>query len=182
MTNQRSDPRGSTATPRSGGRTTAGRYAAGRYETDGATALDPRTARRARPVREPGEGRAPRLRVAPPAPVAVPRTPFIVLVLLAVVGGVMGILVLNTKINENAFKLQDLQESQAALHDEQQGLDQQIDVYEDPGNLAAAARKLGLVPAGAPAYIRLPDGKVVGVAQPAGGSASKAADQPAGGR
>ncbi|WP_249714780.1 hypothetical protein [Rhizomonospora bruguierae] len=178
MTYQQGDPRGTGAQPRSGGRTTEERAAAGRFESDGATALAPRPGRRVRAQSPAGE-RAPRLRVAPPAPVVVPRTPFIVLVLLAVVGGVLGILVLNTKINENAFKLQDLQESQAALNDEEQSLNQQIAQYEDPGNLAALARKLGLVPAGVPAYIRLPDGKVVGVPQPAGGSASLAADQPA---
>src|SRR2546430_17326041 len=49
--------------------------------------------------------RDPALRVAPPAPVSVPRAPFVALVLVLVVAGVMGILVLNTKINENAFTL-----------------------------------------------------------------------------
>jgi hypothetical protein len=107
--------------------------------------------------------------VAPPLPVMVPRAPFIVLVLLLVVGGVLGILVLNTKINENAFRLHDLRQRQAALDQRQSELEQQLADYESPNNLAAAACKLGLVPAGAPAFIRLPDGKVIGVPQPAAG-------------
>lgn len=111
----------------------------------------------------------PRLRVAPPLPVLVPRTPFIALVLALVVGGVLGILVLNTKINENAFRLHDLREQQAVLDQRQSELEQRLADYESPNNLAAAACKLGLVPAGAPAFLRLPDGRVIGVPQPASG-------------
>ena len=99
--------------PRSGGRIAAGRHqdGAGRGAgsirqpaVEGATALSQPAERR----------RSPRLRVAPPTPVVVPRAPFIVLVLLVVVGGTLGILVLNTKINENAFRMQDLQATKAA--------------------------------------------------------------------
>ena len=110
-----------------------------------------------------------RLRVAHPAPVAVPRAPFVATVLLLVVAGVLGILVLNTKINENAFRLHDLQSSQARLDAQEQKLSQQLANQESPGNLAAAARRQGLVPAGTPAFIRLPDGRVLGVPQPAQG-------------
>jgi hypothetical protein len=102
------------------------------------------------------------------------------LVLLVVVGGVLGILVVNTKINENAFRLDKLHQQQAALNLQQQDLEQQIAYYESPGNLAAAARKLGLVPAGSPAFIQLPDGKVIGVPQPAGGAPSVASNPPTG--
>jgi uncharacterized membrane protein YdfJ with MMPL/SSD domain len=109
------------------------------------------------------------LRVAPPAPVAVPRTPFVVGVLVLVVAGVLGILVLNTKINENAFRLHDLQSSQARLDAQEQDLSQKLANQESPGNVAAAGRRQGLVPAGTPAFIRLPDGRVLGVPQPAPG-------------
>ncbi|NUO56694.1 MAG: hypothetical protein HOV78_08520 [Hamadaea sp.] len=83
--------------------------------------------------------------------------------------GVVGILALNQKINENAFKLDKLRAEQAQLDRQEQDLNQQIAAKEAPGNLAAQARKLGLVPAGAPAFIRLPDGRIVGVPQPANG-------------
>jgi hypothetical protein len=114
----------------------------------------------------------PWLKVAPPMPVSVPRAPFVMLLLLVVVGGVLGILMVNTKINENAFTLKNLEQEQAALDRQEQGLKKQIADYESPGNLAAAARRLGLVPAGSPAFIRLPDGRVIGVPQPAGGAPS----------
>src|SRR5690349_6810564 len=70
--------------------------------TRGNTALAPAPARV--PARRPSDGRdaGAHLTVAPPAPVSVPRAPFVALVLVVVVAGVMGILVLNTKINENA--------------------------------------------------------------------------------
>ncbi len=140
--------------------------------TRGATALAPAPARRPRT----GKGK-PGLRVAPPAPVTVPRAPFVALVLVVVVAGVMGILVLNTKINENAFRLSHLQTQQSSLNQQEQQLDQQLAALDSPNSLAAAARRLGLVPAGTPAYITMPDGTVVGVPQPATGLPSVTGQQ-----
>jgi hypothetical protein len=157
-----------TRAARSGGRTAARATRARRapeYPTQGSTAL------RAERAGAPQEA-APRLKVAPPLPVAGPRAPFVALILVVVVGGVLGILMLNTKVNENAFRLHDLQQRQTELDQQQQRLEQQLADYESPGNLAANARKLGLVPAGAPAFIRLPDGRITGVPQPAGGEPS----------
>jgi outer membrane murein-binding lipoprotein Lpp len=119
-------------------------------------------------TRRPADER-PRLRLAPPMPVSGPRVAFVVMIVVLVMAGVVGILALNQKINENAFKLDNLRAEQAKLDRQEQDLNQQIAEKEAPGNLAAQARKLGLVPAGAPAFIRLPDGRVVGVPQPANG-------------
>ncbi|MCG5461153.1 hypothetical protein AB0K35_20260 [Micromonospora sp. NPDC053740] len=116
--------------------------------------------------------RPPRLRVAPPPPISVPRAPFAALIVVLVVGGVLGILAVNTKINENAFRLERLQQQQARLDLEKQQLDKQIAESKAPGNLTAEARRLGLVDAGEPGYIRLPDGKTIGVPQPATGEPS----------
>ena len=102
-------------------------------------------------------------------PISLPRTPFLALVAGLVVVGVLGVLVLNTKINENSFRLNDLRATQAALDLQEQQLSQNLAELESPGNLRAAANRLGLVPAGTPAYISLPDGRVVGVPQPASG-------------
>ena len=82
-----------------------------------------------------GQAAAPRLRVAPPPPVSGPRAPFVALVLALVVGGVLGILVVNTKINENAFRLDRLTKQQAALDLQQQQLEREIAEAEAPGNL-----------------------------------------------
>ncbi|GGL96497.1 MULTISPECIES: hypothetical protein [Micromonospora] len=147
------------------------------FPTQGSAALRP--AERARPA--PATARAPRLRVAPPPPVSVPRAPFVALILVLVVGGVLGILVVNTKINENAFRLEELQQQQAKLDLEEQQLHKEIAKQEAPGNLEANARKLGLVESAEPAYIRLPDGKMIGVPRPADGAPSVTSQQGAGG-
>ena len=113
-----------------------------------------------------------RMRVAPPEPVAAPRTPFVLLVLTLVAGGIVGLLVLNTAINADAFKITALKDQQTKLDTQEQQLNQELAELQSPGNLQAAATRLGLVPAGTPAYIHLPDGRILNVPQPAGASSS----------
>jgi hypothetical protein len=168
-------------TPRSGGRIAGDRRAAMEREygsdvpaTAGNTALAPETDR-GRPADRPT---LPRLRVAPPAPVSVPKAPFVAGVLAVVVAGVVGILVLNTEINQNAFRLDALQQQQSKLDRTEAQLTRDLAEKESPTSLAAAARRLGLVPAGSPAFITLPDGKVLTVPRPATAGSSAAAGQP----
>src|SRR5690242_5148532 len=149
----------------------ASRRLAGQEEqeliTRGNTALAPKAAVRVAPEAGRRPAVSPHLTVAPPAPVSVPRAPFVALVLVVVVAGVMGILVLNTKINENAFKLAQLQSQRSDLDQQEQQLDQQLADLESPNSLAAAACRLGMVKSGTPAYLKLPNGQTVGVPQPA---------------
>ncbi|RZU52950.1 hypothetical protein EV385_4834 [Krasilnikovia cinnamomea] len=133
---------------------------------------------RAQPVRATEVTAAPRLRVAPPAPIRAPRAPFAVVVVALVVAGVLGILVINTKTNENTFRISRLQDEKARMDAHQQQLENQIAGYESTGNLDAAARRLGLVKADTPAYIRLPDGKIIGVPKPGNGEPAVTAQQP----
>ncbi|GAA2704470.1 hypothetical protein ACFY2R_08140 [Micromonospora olivasterospora] len=183
--------------PRSGGRTAAQRTTRAGTPAPGAGRLDRQAETRARGAREfpvngtaalrpaersrPAATASPRLRVAPPPPVSVPRAPFVALILVLVVGGVLGILLVNTKINENSFRLEKLQQQQAKLDVDQQQLEKDIAEAEAPGNLTAAARRLGMVEAEEPAYIRLPDGRMIGVPQPANGKPSVTSQQGAGG-
>jgi hypothetical protein len=166
--------------PRSGGRTSEQRTTATRrrYPTQGTAALAPEVLP-AQPLSTGTTGAAPRLRVAPPVPVSVPRAPFIAVVIAIVVAGVFGILLINTKTNENTFELSRLQDRQAALDTQQQRLENQIAGYESTGNLDAAARRLGLVKADTPAYIRLPDGKIIGVPRAGVGQPAVTAQDPA---
>ncbi|KAB1906048.1 hypothetical protein AB0F95_29280 [Micromonospora tulbaghiae] len=193
MNVEKRDGRGAVGqrAPRSGGRTAAQRT------TRDTTATDRREATRGRGAREfPTQGTAalrpaertrvtgapaPRLRVAPPAPIRVPRAPFVALILVLVVGGVLGILAVNTKINENAFKLEKLQQQQAKLDVDEQELKKEIAEQKAPGNLTANARRLGLVESEDPAYIRLPDGQTIGVPHPAQGAPSVTSQQGNGG-
>jgi hypothetical protein len=159
--------------PRSGGRTAAGTKRAVKATnarkhnapTIGATALklDNAPKRRIEVTDE-----QPRLRVAPPAPVRAPRAPFVALVLVLVIAGVIGILVLNTKIAENAFRLHDLRAEQSSLDIQQQRLERELARKESPGELAAQAARNGLVPSRTPAFIVLPDGRQVTMPGPGG--------------
>ena len=177
-------------TPRSGGRIAGDRQTATRrdneYPTAGSAAVQPRRLSAGEAERSPrSSGRnlqgqrdpdiiesgvrvaGSRLRVAPPAPVTTPRAPFVALVLFLVMSGVLGILVLNTKINENAFTLNHLQDQQSRLDQQEQQLDQHLADLESPNSLQAAAHRLGLISSGTPAYLPLPNGQTVGVPQPA---------------
>lgn len=122
------------------------------------------TAVKERPADPPTPRARPQSAVPPPAPVPAPRAAFVVLVLLVVVGGVLGILLLNTKINEDAFRLHELREQQAVLDQRQQELETRIAEANSTANLTAAARRQGLVqvPFGETGRIRLPGGDVVG--------------------
>ena len=108
-----------------------------------------------------------KLRVAPPLPVAVARAPFVAMLIAIVVAGVVGILVLNTMINANQFRLNNLQSQQAGLDQQEQGLKEQLAHQQAPGSLVAAGKCLGLVPAGSLAYMKMPNGQLVGVPEPA---------------
>jgi hypothetical protein len=107
------------------------------------------------------------LRAVPPAALPVPRAPFVILVLTLLGGGLVALLLLNTSINENAFRLHDLQMRQQALDLHEDLSRRDVERLEAPGTLIAAARRMGLVPAGSPAFIRLSDGKVLGNPKPA---------------
>ncbi len=112
-------------------------------------------------------GRSGRSPSAPPVPVAAPRAPFVALLLGLVVAGIVGLLVLNTAINTRSLTVQQLRDKQATLDAREQQLNRELADRGSPGNLQAAATRMGLVPAGTTAFIRLPDGKVIGVPQPA---------------
>lgn len=81
--------------------------------------------------------------------------------------GLVALLMLNTAMAEGSFTLHRLQATSGELTDTQQALTQAIDAQRSPANLAARAAKLGMVPADSAAFLRLSDGKVLGVASPA---------------
>ncbi|MER6345528.1 FtsB family cell division protein [Streptomyces sp. NPDC001595] len=112
-------------------------------------------------------GRAARLaRLFPTAPGQAARTPFVLLVVLLLGGGLIGLLVLNSALSEGSFQLDDLQRETKTLTDEEQALQRDIDAYSAPDALQRRARELGMVPGGDPAFLG-PDGTVKGVPSPA---------------
>ncbi|MFE7076135.1 septum formation initiator family protein [Streptomyces sp. NPDC057620] len=112
-------------------------------------------------------GRAARLaRLFPTGSGQAARTPFVLLVVLLLGGGLIGLLVLNSALSEGSFQLDDLQKDTKSLTDEEQALQRDVDAYSAPDALQRRARELGMVPGGDPAFLN-PDGTVRGVASAA---------------
>ncbi|MFE7840625.1 hypothetical protein ACFU53_32585 [Streptomyces sp. NPDC057474] len=108
-------------------------------------------------------GRAARLaRLLPVRPKGAARTPFVLLVVLLLGGGLIGLLVLNSALSEGSFKLDDLQDDVKSYTDEEQALQRDVDAYSAPDALQRRARELGMVPGGDPVFLN-PDGTVKGV-------------------
>lgn len=105
-----------------------------------------------------------------PVPEAVGRAakgPFIAL-LTAILGvGLLTLLALNTALAQGSFTAFDVKAENARLADREQQLLQQVGAAESPQALEQQARSLGMVPAENPVFLRLADGKVLGVAVPA---------------
>ncbi|MFI1444671.1 septum formation initiator family protein [Streptomyces fructofermentans] len=108
-------------------------------------------------------GRAARLaRLFPAGAAQAARTPFVLLVVLLLGGGLIGLLVLNSALSEGSFRLDDLQKDTKSLTDQEQELQRDVDAYSAPDALQRRARELGMVPGGDPVFLD-PDGRVRGV-------------------
>ncbi len=92
---------------------------------------------------------------------------FAALCRMLLAGGLVALLMLNTAMAEGSFTLHRLQATSGELADTEDALTQAIDAQRSPANLAARAAKLGMVPVDSAAFLRLSDGKVLGVAKPA---------------
>jgi hypothetical protein len=92
---------------------------------------------------------------------------FLALCVALLLGGFVGVLMLNTAMAKGSYTMRDLQRRSDALADQQDSLRHTIDSVSGPGPLAQRARDLGMVPAETAAFLRLSDGKVLGVARKA---------------
>ncbi|MGL5865945.1 MAG: hypothetical protein ACRCYX_08750 [Dermatophilaceae bacterium] len=123
-----------------------------------------RTAHRSQPRRVTEPGR--RLRVVAP-PASGGNGWFFLVCAVLLLGGTIAALVLNTTMATGAYTMRDLQRHSDELADTQDALRQSVQAVSGPGPLARRARELGMVPAGSAAFLRLSDGAVLGVAEPA---------------
>ncbi|WP_240110782.1 septum formation initiator family protein, partial [Streptomyces sp. MUM 203J] len=115
----------------------------------------------------PLKGRAARLAgLVPSGPSTAARTPFVLLVVLLLGGGLIGLLLLNTSLSQGSFRLSELRKKNTELTDEEQALQRDVDDRSAPDALERRARELGMVPGGAPAFLE-PDGSVHGLPTPA---------------
>ena len=104
-----------------------------------------------------------RLALVPHRSMPARRAPFITLIVVILAGGVFGLLMLNTQMQQRAFAITRLQQQADALDAQVQGLRMNQQTLEDPQHLAAAARALGMVVPPNPTFIELRTGHVSGV-------------------
>jgi hypothetical protein len=124
------------------------------------------TPRRVQRIAEAAVERA-RLSVVPRVRRRAPRVPFVTLVSLLLLGGVVGLLMFNTTKQQNAFAATSLEQRAALLTSREQTLRMELEVLRDPQAVAERAQKLGMVPAATPAFLSLEDGKILGSPAPA---------------
>lgn len=108
-----------------------------------------------------------RLTIVPARRFGAPRAPFAVLVLAILAAGVVGLLMFNTHMQQASFHATALQQRADALTAKRQSLEMELERLRDPQAVAAAGKRLGMVPPVNPAFIRLGDGSVAGTPTPA---------------
>ena len=108
-----------------------------------------------------------RLTVVPRVRTRAARVPFVTLVSLLLVSGVVGLLLFNTSMQQASFTATAMEAKAAALDAREQSLQMDLERLRDPQRVAVKARSIGMVPPGSPAFLRLSDGKVLGNPAPA---------------
>jgi hypothetical protein len=104
----------------------------------------------------------PRLTVVARAATRAPRVPFVVLVVTLLIGGLVGLLLLNTALQRGAYTTTALRQQAEALGVRQQQLEIRVDAMAEPQRLAQRALRLGMVADASPGFLELATGKIVG--------------------
>lgn len=103
------------------------------------------------------------LSVVPPLPSRLPRVPFIA-VLIAIFGvGMVGLLIVNTALQNQAFTSRALDREASQLVYQEAELQSQLNRARAPEEIAAKASALGMRANPQPAFLVVPSGKVVGM-------------------
>jgi cell division protein FtsB len=109
-----------------------------------------------------------RLTVVPRRRTRAARVPFVALVSLLLVGGVVGLLLFNTSMQQAAFATTALEQQAETLTAREQTLKSELEGLRDPRRVAEQAQKGGLVPAPvSTCFLRLDTGKIEGTCTPA---------------
>jgi len=109
----------------------------------------------------------PGLRVVTGAPLRRGSAAFGIICATLLAVGLVGLLLLNTVLAQGSFTLHDLRATSDQLSDTQGALTQSLAASKSPASLATRATRMGMLPGGSAAFLRLSDGKVVGVAEAA---------------
>lgn len=105
-----------------------------------------------------------RLSVVPRSRTKAARMPFVMLVSLVLLGGVVGLLLFNTSMQQASFAATSLESRAGTLTARQQTLEMELDVLRNPQHIAEQAQGMGMVVSKSPAFLNLSTGKVLGVA------------------
>lgn len=81
--------------------------------------------------------------------------------------GLLLLLLVNNLSAKASFEKHQLQNQVSQLTAQEQQLQRFVSYHESPGQLLIKARKMGMIPAATPAFLRLSDHKILGVPQAA---------------
>lgn len=93
--------------------------------------------------------------------------PFLLVISMLAVGGIVGLLLFNTSMQQASFAVTDLQRQSDALQAQRQSLQMDLDKLRDPQSIALKAQRMGMVLPDSPAVLDLRTGKVLGHPVPA---------------
>jgi cell division protein FtsB len=127
-------------------------------------ALQPRT--RVTRIAQEAVDRA-RLTVVPRVRTRAPRVPFMTLVSLVLVGGIVGLLLFNTSMQQASFTASALETEADTLAAREQTLRMELDDLRNPQRVATQAQAMGMVIPSNPVFLDLATGKTTGVRTPA---------------
>ncbi|WP_299057678.1 hypothetical protein [uncultured Nocardioides sp.] len=119
-----------------------------------------------REAREPRRTRPP-LRLAPRRRPRPPKVPFVVVVALVALGGVVGLLLFNTSMQQASFAASALERHAGTLAAREQKLQMELEGLRDPQRVARAARDAGMVVGRSTCFLSLADGATSGPCTPA---------------
>jgi hypothetical protein len=108
-----------------------------------------------------------RLTVVPRVRTRAPRVPFVTLVSLVLVGGIVGLLLFNTSMQQASFTASSLEGEADTLAAREQTLRMELDELRNPQRVAQQAQEMGMVIPAAPVFLDLETGKTSGVRTPA---------------
>lgn len=115
--------------------------------------------------------------VSPLRPEKASRGVFAILVASLLGLGLVAMLLINTQLAQGAFVVSELTQQKAELAEREAVLNEEVAAAAAPSALSERARSLGMIPSQTPAFLRVPDGAVLGKPKAAKVAAGAAAPQ-----
>lgn len=116
------------------------------------------------------ETTTPTLRPVPTPRGGLGRLPFMLILAGVLVAGLVGLLMLQTRVQEQSFEVRQLQSKATALSYRQAELESEVELKATPAEIARQATALGMVPNPYSVYIDVRTGSVLGTQKPVRGT------------